>query len=104
MKIVLRALASILLACAAIAAAVTVPAGASPAPYHQAQRACVKLDGGFISDFPYGYGCNFGGSPPARADKQWFGPTYQKICERYGGWIYEEYPPPYSYHCTIPAS
>jgi hypothetical protein len=85
-----------------LASAVT--AGAVRQPFHQAEHACVKLGGSFgVFEDGNGYFCNFGGSPPPRADKHWYGPTYEKICARYGGTIFEEFPPPYSYTCTLTA-
>jgi hypothetical protein len=77
-------------------------ATAAPRPFHQAENACVRLGGNFgVAEGGGGYFCNFGGSSPPHAEKHWYGPTYEKICERYGGTIFEEFPPPYSYNCNI---
>jgi hypothetical protein len=95
-------------ACAMLALAastLTIAAGASaePNPYKQGERACVSRGGAFgVYEGGGGYYCNFGGLPPAsHGNQSTFGPSYQKACENYGGWVYEEYPPPYSYACYI---
>jgi hypothetical protein len=72
---------------------------ATPAPYKHAEQACTSRGGSFgVTEGGGGYFCNFGGEAP----KNWYGPTYQKVCNSYGGTIFEEFPPPYSYACNIP--
>ena len=66
--------------------------------FKQAERAC-EGHGGFFSvlDQDRGYACIFGGEAPEGG----FGPNYEKFCQRSGGEIFEEAPPPYSYTCTL---
>jgi hypothetical protein len=83
---------------ASVAAVWISTAVARPTPYNHAERACTARGGSFGVQEGGGYYCNFGGEAP----KNWYGATYEKTCAAYGGTIYEEYPPPYSYTCTIP--
>jgi hypothetical protein len=90
----------LLAACVLLALVASSYASATPQPFKRAEQACVTR-GGFFGVDGGSYYCNFGGNLPPHADKQWYGPTYDKICASYGGTIYEEYPPPYSYNCYI---